>query len=843
MVDFKKRLGVQSIQKKVNPIEIYESLDRRSETGPLRPVQERILTEWWNDRRKEKDIILKLHTGQGKTIIGLLILQSRLNEGRGPCLYVCPNIYLVKQVCQQAERFGIPYTNIGKDKSLPDDFLNSKCILVTHVQKIFNGLSKFGFGGKFIAVDSLILDDSHACIDAISEAFKIKIKRDHTLYDELIRLFKGDLIEQGEGSFLEIESGEYNTLLPVPYWSWQDKKTEALRILKEYVDDDKVKFTWPLIKDAIENCQCLISGESLEISTFLNPVYDFGTFTKANHRILMSATTQNDSFFIKGLGLSSGSVKNPLTSNTEKWWGEKMVLIPSLIDGELHRNYIINKFAKPIETFEPGIVAITTSLRKTGLYEHLGAIIADSDTIFEEVNKLKTGKTSKTVVMVNRYDGVDLPDAACRILILDSCPYAESLTERYEEYCRSTSDIINTKIAQKIEQGLGRSVRGEKDYSVILLIGSDLVKFVKSSSSNKFFSSQTRKHIETGFEIAELSIEEDVVEGGDNFRVIGNLIKQCLIRDDGWKEFYRDRMDSIQEDSYSDNQILEIFELERKAEEAFFKKDAEDAISCIQEILDDYVDDEIEKGWYLQTLARYKYRISKTDSIKIQKSAFNCNTQLLKPKEGIVYKKLEYINENRVRRIREWASSYEDYEQLMISVNNILSNLSFGEPSEKFELALQDLGKAIGFLSQRPDKEFKKGPDNIWCGENDEYFIFECKNGVKKDRKEITKTETGQMNNHSAWFEKEYKLREAKRIMIIDTKTVSSQGGFTHAVEIMKEYRLDRLKNNIADFFKEFKDYRISEIGDAKIQEWIENHKLDVKSLKTEYSEKYYQKT
>ncbi|MGD1713449.1 DEAD/DEAH box helicase family protein [Dapis sp. BLCC M172] len=137
MVDFKKKLGVKSIPKKINPIEIYDRLDRRSETGPLRPVQIEILQKWWSNRNKEQDLILKLHTGKGKTLIGLLILQSRLNEKKGLCLYVCPNKYLVEQTSQEADKFGIGYVTM--DKSLPDDFLNSEKILITHVQKVFNG--------------------------------------------------------------------------------------------------------------------------------------------------------------------------------------------------------------------------------------------------------------------------------------------------------------------------------------------------------------------------------------------------------------------------------------------------------------------------------------------------------------------------------------------------------------------------------------------------------------------------------------------------------------------------------------------------------------------------------
>lgn len=294
MVDFKKKLGLKSIEKKVDPVEIYDELDRRSETGLLCPVQREILTNWWLNRKDDKDLVLKLHTGQGKTLIGLLILQSKLNQKKGPCLYVCPNKYLVKQTCQEAEKFGIGYVTIDSSNSLPDQFLNSEKILITHVQKVFNGKSVFGIGGKFTKVNTIILDDSHACIDFINESFKIKVNNSHILYQRLFQLFEDDLREQGEGSFFEIKSGESTTFLPVPYWNWQDKKSEVVQIIIEYTSDTKVMFTWDLIKDSIDNCQCFFSGKELEISTYFSPVNQFSTFSKAEHRILMSATTQND---------------------------------------------------------------------------------------------------------------------------------------------------------------------------------------------------------------------------------------------------------------------------------------------------------------------------------------------------------------------------------------------------------------------------------------------------------------------------------------------------------------------------------------------------------------------
>ena len=75
MVDFRKRLAKKPAEKSLDPAEIYEKLDRASDKGPLRPVQEAVLTEWFESHRDKKDVILKLNTGQGKTLIGLLMLQ------------------------------------------------------------------------------------------------------------------------------------------------------------------------------------------------------------------------------------------------------------------------------------------------------------------------------------------------------------------------------------------------------------------------------------------------------------------------------------------------------------------------------------------------------------------------------------------------------------------------------------------------------------------------------------------------------------------------------------------------------------------------------------------------
>lgn len=841
MVDFSKKLKATERIKKVNPVEIYDTLDRRSETGPLRPAQQTILNNWVLSHKEDSDLIIKLHTGEGKTLIGLLVLLSKLNENKGPSLYICPNIYLVEQVCNEALKFGIPFCKIEVDNALPNDFLLGKKILITHVQKLFNGRSIFGIGNNYTPVGCVVLDDSHACIDSIKSSFTINIKFKHPLYEKIKTLFEDDLREQGEGSFYELSSDGSDTILPIPYWNWTEKKSTVLKLISEYTGENFVKFAWPLIKDNIGHCQAFISSRKIEISPLYIPISKFGTFHNANQRILMSATTQEDSFFIKGLEFSINAVLNPLCDPNQKWSGEKMILIPSLISDDLDRDTIINKFAK-IKSNKFGIVALVPSFKKAQFYENLGALVAnkeDSD-MFEAIGNLKKGEFKETIVLANRYDGIDLPDKACRILILDSLPYFDSLYDQYEQLCRINSEIINTKISQKVEQGLGRSVRGEKDYSAIVIIGADLVKFIKSIITNRFFSEQTQKQIEIGMEIVEMAMEE-LEEDSNNFRMVNSLISQSLKRDEGWKEYYTTKMNSIIS-KVTDKKLHTILQKEKTAEEYFASGDYQKACSTIQNLIDVDVQNDAENGWYLQILARYKYPISKSESNQLQLGAFKKNPQLMKPKDGITYGKIQYIDENRVKRIKSTINKYGNYQEFMLHLDSLLSDLSFGSAAEIFERALKEIGDILGFVSQRPDNEIRKGPDNLWCGTNNRYLMFECKSEVDESRKSINKHEAGQMEEHCAWFENEYGDMDVKRILIIPTKVLSYEADFSRDIEIMRKSKLRELKVKVKSFIKEFRTFEINDLSEETITKWLKFHHLDIDSLFNDYSEKYYKK-
>lgn len=72
---------------------------------------------------------------------------------------------------------------------------------------------------------------------------------------------------------------------------------------------------------------------------------------------------------------------------------------------------------------------------------------------------------------MNRYDGIDLPDNSCRILVIDGLPNISNMNDKYEHEVVRKSERIQREQIQRIEQGMGRGVRSSNDYCLIYLLG------------------------------------------------------------------------------------------------------------------------------------------------------------------------------------------------------------------------------------------------------------------------------------------------------------------------------------------------------------------------------------
>ena len=146
MVDFKK-MNSGSDSSPTDPLKIFQRLPKPPHINDLWESQSEAL-KLWSRRRKEQDLVIKLNTGGGKTLVGLLVGQALINELGKPVLYLSPNNQLVSQTMEKAGEIGIVACSYQSGPGdLPAAFDNADAILVASYQALFHGRSKFGILG------------------------------------------------------------------------------------------------------------------------------------------------------------------------------------------------------------------------------------------------------------------------------------------------------------------------------------------------------------------------------------------------------------------------------------------------------------------------------------------------------------------------------------------------------------------------------------------------------------------------------------------------------------------------------------------------------------------------
>ena len=327
----------------------------------------------------------------------------------------------------------------------------------------------------------------------------------------------------------------------------------------------------------------------------------------------------DDAFLVRDLGIDFDAVKSPLRAST-KYTGERMVLMPSLVEPSLKRDEIIawlTGIASKNGKF--GVVSLVPSFKIADSWISLGASRTTVDNLEDKIKDLsenaKKNKAKEILLMVNQYDGVDLPDQTCRILCLDSLPSYTSLNEIYERQVRPNSTMIRRKMAQRVEQGIGRGIRGSDDWCIIIIAGNDLTDFLSEKSKRKYLSEEAQKQIEISEELANESQSESKV-----LKAMEDLIRPCLNRDDAWKSYYKQKMEEV-ETLPVVSDYLDIAFKERRAETLAQQGQERTAMGILDDLKSPL--DKSENGWYLQLMATYLYPVNPTESM-------DCNLRLIR---------------------------------------------------------------------------------------------------------------------------------------------------------------------------------------------------------------------
>ncbi|MGG3452308.1 DEAD/DEAH box helicase family protein [Domibacillus aminovorans] len=828
LIDFGKLNGNDTVDTTLDPREIFDVLPEKHDKYEeyLRGVQTEVISKWFNNNRDKKDVIIKMNTGSGKTVVGLLILKSCLNEKKGPAIYVVPDPYLVKQVIEEANNLGIDVTDNPHNLS----FKKGESILVINIYRLMNGRSVFGVESTKINIGSIIIDDAHACLDIAESQFSIDIPKSVDAYSKLFNLFKESLKQQSEVGVIELESGDPNANRLVPFWSWINKKSEVIEILHSYKDreDEDLKslvFGWPLLKNNIEFCNCVFGSDSVEISPKFLPIHNLPSFNNAERRIFMSATIADDSVLVSHFNIKPDSIKEAITPDSSNDIGERMILIPQELNPDIKDDDLKN-FYKQLSTAY-NVVIIVPSNYRAKYWGDVADKILWASNLYEGVNELKTRHVG-LVVVVNKYDGIDLPKTACSVLVIDGMPDVRRKIDKIEQGVLQGSEVLLTSTIQRIEQGMGRGIRSKDDHCVVFLMGRTMIEHLYVKGAISKFTSATKAQLDLSSELSKQLRGKDL----DNLK---EVINYSLQRNKDWIKTSKGALVKVKYNSKVsfDEKVI----LERTAFNSALIKNYPHATSLLLEAINKE-NNNILKGYLKQKVSEYIHFYDAVEAQQTLMSAVKDNSQVIHPIEGIQYNKLLPDDVSQAQGLLSYIQyNFNDPNKYILNVNKLLEQLVFKpDTANVYEQAMMELAFHLGFKGQRPEKQFNKGPDNLWAVGNTKYFVIECKNGAVNES--ISKHYCNQLNGSINWFKERYdEWNTGVPIMVHKSNEFEYAASPDRNIRIINEDMLNLLKKSLESFSKGVADNfnnvnRVEEllnIYNFKANKFIESYTIEYK--------------
>ncbi|MYC12367.1 MAG: DEAD/DEAH box helicase, partial [Gemmatimonadetes bacterium] len=774
-----------------NLLALFEYLDRHGSHIDLRPVQKEVLSAI-NGRRDEKDLVLKVSTGAGKTAVALLYLQSHMEKSGKPVVYLCPTVQLVEQVHEEAQKLGIRSVIYPAGEPHPDfEGTRGRAIIICTYDKLFNAKTTFNRRDVHLRPYAIVLDDAHAGVEEIRDAFKLQILEGEVLKN-LLELLDAPCRKYKLGLWTDIRRDDPFAAIEVPYWIWEPLLDDIQQILADKLDEKSLTFIWPHIRDILRWCRCIVSGSGIEIIPDVLPIHESAAYSEAEHRLFMSATLADDSVLIRELSCEYSAASNPVLPKSDKGLGERMVLAPSLFDPNLDRYWVMDLCRRASK--RQRVVVLASNEADARLWKPYGAKVVLGGEVGDAIKKLRGGvPDSNIIVFVQRYDGVDLPDNACRILVIDGMPYGESIADKYDSSQMAIPGGVRNRLIYRIEQGMGRAVRSHADYAVIILAGPVLANFIAKHEVVEEMNPDTRAQLKLALDLAELARKDEQ----DPDKLLIDMIGQCLNRDEGWKQYYAENIES-EKNKKKDSAHLSMADAERQAFNMALANNELDAVDLLRRAIDDNDLSVKEAGWYLQKVANYMHNVDPGEALEVQRAANKKNNSLLCPPGVTRRPSLPGKFETQTEMVK-WFKEFENPNGAIAKIQEMRAQLSYEVSPRIFEKALMELAALLGAKGSRPEEDFNEGPDNLWLWPKMS-LVIEAKN---RNQKSLHKKDAGQLFHSVEWFKQSYSTRQNSipiiiaKISVADPKVLFPEG-----TRVITSEKMERLLNRLEQFYQ-----------------------------------------
>lgn len=493
-----------------------ESLFRSLRRGPtaqhvqfLWSHQSDLLRSYSDDLRTAPDVALELPTGTGKTLVGLLIAEWRRLFFGERALYICPTRQLCHQVGTHAERYGMRvHVLAGPGDEFPPheyaDYLTGNAVAITTYSGIFNYRPRFTDPGV------IVLDDAHAAEGYVSSLWTVQVRRWENpelfaaLLNALAPAIPSDFVAR-----MRAEQHDAGLISAIPfrsYWELAQSVRDFLNGLEETGRlPAQVLFPWLMVRDHLDACQVFYSGVEIAIRPVGAPTSTHALFAGAHQRVYMSATLGEGGELERVFGVRYIARVPAPRGWEQQGSGRRLVLFPN---HSLERDEIDELRTLAIERRGRALAICPSHLVAERLRRQIHAALPAGYRLLsandvERTLDPFTAADRAVLLLAGRYDGIDLPDDACRLLVVHGLPVGITLQERFLSERLGATALLRDRIRTRLTQAMGRCTRNANDFAVVLLEDERLLDFCTNLETRRGLHPELQAEMEFGLENSE----------------------------------------------------------------------------------------------------------------------------------------------------------------------------------------------------------------------------------------------------------------------------------------------------------------------------------------------------
>ena len=194
--------------------------------------------------------------------------------------------------------------------------------------------------------------------------------------------------------------------------------------------NDHNRYAGRMIAAQIAHCLVYVSWVEILVRPFVPPTSEHAPFAGANHRIYMSATLGQGGELERAFGVEQIERLPVPAGWDEHGSGRRFFLFPN---ASLEPNAVDVFVASALDHAAKALVIAPSNVELDRFVERAvpdgmpQIRSGDADRDYAALQDVQTG----VLLMANRYDGIDLPDERCRLIVLSGLPAATHLQERY----------------------------------------------------------------------------------------------------------------------------------------------------------------------------------------------------------------------------------------------------------------------------------------------------------------------------------------------------------------------------------------------------------------------------